>query len=273
MSRLGIEETLGAMPSPNFPAVQVDARNALARALRPEFVGINPQDYLDVTDEHLDLAAPELLRQSLIGVAPGSPDAVAYRVSRQELLYVAVTPTEFGLMSGSVLALGQRAVAGSQRKRQRIGKRNPVDDAAAERAGVHAVMNRAVASSNYLENVLVKQDKLIAQFQEAARYPGLARFGSEGVMREELTNLRTFVFGSLLTAIGNQRQWTAAQQQRAQKAVDARIFLDRHKNNHINNFKGMLDLASEWTGYKRAVIATRLWESKKYIQQHTLNDR
>lgn len=272
MSRLGdVQGAFEAMPSPNQP-IRVEARNALARALRPDFVGIKTEDYLDVTDEHLDLAAPEVLRLSLIGVKPHSSEAVAYwNPEADSWTHIAVTPTEFGLLSGSIKHLGERAVAGSLRKRQGPNVRSAVDSAAAVRAGLHAVTGRATATQMYLDNDLKKQNVLIKRFQEAARHPGLARFGSEGTMREQLTYLRTFVFGGMITTIGNQRDWNSSQQIRAQKAINARMFLERTNNQHIENFKGMLDLAAEWNGYKQAIIATRQWEAQKYINQHEPN--
>lgn len=274
MSRLGdVQGSFEAMP--NQP-IRVESRNALARALRPDFVGIDPVDYLDITDTMLDLAAPDALRSSLIGVKPHSSEAVRSvvwdpKTKTTENIYVAVTPAEFGLLSGSIKHLGERAVAGSQNKRQRPGVRSAVDDAAAVRAGVHAVSSRASATQKYLNNDLKMQNALIAKFQEATRYPGLARFGSEGAMREQLTYLRTYVFGAMQTTIGNQRDWNSTQQITAQKAINARLFLDRANNQHIENFRGMLDLAAEWNGYKLAIIATRQWEAKKYIAEHQPN--
>lgn len=273
MSRLGdVQGAFEAMPVPNQP-VRVEARNALARALRPDFVGINPEEYLDVTDEMLDLAAPEALKTSLIGVRAKSSEAIESIVLHPETrkvdkIYIAVTPTEYGLMSGSIQHLGERAVALSQKKRQRPDVRSAVDDAAAVRAGIHAVSNRAIATQRYLDNALKNQNELIARFQEAAKYPGLARFGSEGAMREQLTYLRTYVFGGMLTTIGNQRDWNSTQQMNALKAINARLFLDRANNRHLVNFKGMLDLAAEWNGHKLAIIASRQWEAKKYIKKH-----
>lgn len=272
MSRLGgVQGAFEDMPMENQP-YSPTARNALARALRPGFVGLKLEDYLDVTDEHLDLATPEALKSSLIGVEPHSSEAVAYwNPEAESWTYIAVTPTEFGLLSGSIKHLGERAVAGSQKKRQRPNVRSSVDNAAAVRAGLHAVTNRATATQLYLDNDLRKQNHLIKKFQEAARYPGLARFGSEGTMREQLAYLRTYVFGGMITTIGNQRDWNSTQQIRAQKAINARLFLDRSNNRHIENFKGMLDLAAEWNSYKQAIIATRQWQVQKYIKQHEPN--
>lgn len=269
MSRLGdVQGTFEAMPTPNQP-FRIEARNALARALRPDFVGLNPLDFVDVTDQMLDLAAPEALRTSLIDVRPHSSEAVkSYDWATKKDIYIAVTPFEYGLMSGSIQHLGERAVAGSQNKRQRLGTRNIADDAAAVRAGIHAVTGRAEKTQEYLNNALIKQNLLIAKFQEASKYPGLARFGNEGKMREELTYLRNFVFGGMITTIGNQRNWNSNNQIYAQKAINARLFLDRQQNRHIDYFKSLLDLAAEWNGHKMAIIATRQWEAKKYVKKH-----
>ena len=252
-----------------YAPLRLGSRNALARALRPEYIGIKPEDYLDITAEMIELASPDKLRSSLIDVPVKSSGAVGYLHPQSErLLYIAVAPQEYGILGGSVLHLGERAVQNSIKKRQQPQGLSESDAEATIRAGVHAVINRAAKMQQYSENDLATQFVLIKKFQEAAEHPGLARFGKEVEMRKQFNYLRTYTFARMLQTIAGQRHWTPAQQHLAERTIEARIFPDRDHNRHITNFKGMLDLAEEWNGYKRAIVAGRLWQSSKYIKEH-----
>jgi len=258
----GLEALSSAPPRP-------DSRIALARALRPESVGINPEDYVDITSEMLELAAPASLRGSLIDVSAKSSGAIGYPSQQSErVVYVAVTPQEYSFLNVNVLRLGESAVEGSVRKRQASPRPSEANAAAAARAGIHAVNNRAAKMQQYLGNELLPQFTLIEEFQEAARHAGWARFGNETEMLKQVDYLRTYVFGGMLQAIAGQRHWTPAQQRLAERTVEARIFLDRDHNRHITNFAGMLALAKEWNGHKQALVGFRLWQSKKYTKEH-----
>lgn len=252
-----------------YAPLKLGSRNALARALRPEYIGLKPEDYQDITAEMLELAAPDKLRGSLIDVPAKSSGAVGYLSPQSErLIYIAVAPQEYGILGGSVLHLGERAVQTSVNKRHQPRGLSESDAAATVRAGVHAVTDRAAKMQQYSDNDLMTQLVLINKFQEAAKHLGLARFGKEIDMREQLNYLLTYTFGGMLQTIAGQRHWTPAQQRLAERTIEARIFLDRDHNRHITNFAGMLDLAEEWNGYKRAIVAGRLWQSKKYIKEH-----
>lgn len=259
------QEMLPGMP---FDPVDVDRRNALARALNPNYLGMNVGDYADITPTMLELASADNLRTSLIDVKPvAHSHTVALREGSSTWHYIAVTPMEFGLMSGSIQVLGQRAVSASEKKRRQPHGLSDVDKAAADRAGVHAVESRSSVMQKYLDNTLIGQAKHLSDLQKAGRDPGLAVLkGKEGRMREELAYFRTFIVGDMLAAIGSQRHWTASQEKLALQSIERRLFIERGGSRHIDNFRAMVDLAQEWNGYRQAVIKSRLWESKRYVE-------
>lgn len=275
------QETLPAMPERPFAPVNVGVRNSLSRALTPDYVGIRAEDYLDITPEMLELASPDNLRPYLIrpssagitNVSGGDRGLVYYQslnpdTRRTEPLYIAVTPSEFLLMVGSIATLGQRAVKRVVTLRTPEGSQpSSVDEAAAKRGGVHVVEGLLEKLQTYRTNDLEQRIATIHKFQEALKYPGLARFGSEGQMRIALAYLQTYVMGDMLTVLGEQRRWSPGQASRAQRAIEKNIILEREGNHHLRNFGDYLKLWDEWNGHKLAITLGREYTAKQMIKR------
>lgn len=264
------QDLLPDMPPTPFLEVEPDARNSLAKALLPEFVGIRPEDYIDVTDEQLRLASPQLLRASLINVSRETHGAAAnFDPEKRRTTFIATTPHEFGILTGSVQMLGERAVSRTELARQRSGNFNARDIAASRRSGVHEVESRLALMEKYVAKELLPEIALIDRFLEAAEHPGLARFSNQKNMRVQFTTLQTVTVGNIISALQRSRQWSPAQQQRATKAIDARMFLDRNDNRHLDYFKDMLLLAKERNDYLLAIARKRIAKSEQYARNNT----
>jgi len=265
-------ETLPDMPPGQFAPVGLDAKNALARALRPEYIGIRPEDYADITPDMVEMASADSFRRSLIDVGRSSPATLPYMAPRaRRPLFVAVTSAEFTLLSGNLTMLGERAVKRTETARQQAAGLSQSDYAATQRSGAHAVESRVAVMERYLAQELLPENDLIAKFREAARYPGRSRLSDEAAMRMGLTTVREQVFGKIFEALRAQRHWSPEQEDRARRAVERRLFIDRFNNQHINRFDAMLALAEERNGYLHAITRHRIHQAKKYIGQRYLD--
>ncbi|MEO7364380.1 MAG: hypothetical protein ABIV43_02630 [Candidatus Saccharimonadales bacterium] len=263
------------MPEPTPRAIDVGARNALARTLSPEYQGVREEHYLDITAEVMERADPDKLKTSLLGPEVKGNDVGWYLGpgARQPYL-VAVTPKEALLMKGRIATLGERAVALTEASRQRPGRSlSDGDRAVIAGAGVRR-LERPLAEMQGYTAALGQKFAIIAKFQEAAqpKHIGLARFGSEAKMREAFAFLQTFVFDEMFSVVGAQRQWNQQQATLARRTVTKRMFLERDDNQHIVYFRGLLDLAETWNGYKRAIVAKRIYDIKQYNRSHPVDE-
>ena len=249
----------GQMTLPGY-----EAHPALVHVLTPGYQNIDPANYTDLTPAIVDLAAPNLLRQSLIGVGHDGRSSIGFFAGTdRNQTWIAVTPQEFRLLARHIPALARSAINTTLAAR----KSNPLTDetqAAAERAGVNAVGNRRMAMAKHLRGVVEPRIDMIAKFTEMTHNPTLAR-GSRASVRARFEGLRTSVFGDMILALGNQRQWSESQADLAIRAITKRLYM---QPNAVANFLGMLELADDYYGYKRALILGRIAEANNYTRSH-----
>jgi hypothetical protein len=263
-------DLLPDMPPTPFLPVDPDARISLAHALRPDFVGIRPEDFADVSDEQIRLASAEKLSKSVVDVGRDKHGALGYvNPQNRRLVFVATTPHEFGILAGSVQMLGERAISRSENIRRTDSGLTRTDMAAARRAGVHSVEGRLGVIEKYVENELKPEMQLISRFLKESTHPMYSELPSEGAMRTQLASVLEVVFGNLLEAAGRTRQWNPDQRRRARRAVDASVVLDRGNNNHIENFKHLLELAETRDGYLLAIARTKMHQAQQSIRTNT----
>lgn len=267
------------------PPINLKAKNSLARTLTPEYMGLRPENYIDITEDMVNAAAPARLRTGLIREAR-TEGALEIRCEANEaarltsrFAYVGVLPQEYLLLAGNLRTAGNRSLGRTAVKRSMGGRAlSDEDKAAAERASAYTIENIAGKVEKYLKNDIASSLHRIHRFQEAVgvnrktgefnpRGKGLSHFGNEANMRMELTALQQQTFGSMLTVIGKRRGWSEDQAQLAKRALDVRFFLVADKRQRAVNFLGMLNLAEDWTNHKQAAAKTRLAEAEKILRE------
>jgi hypothetical protein len=251
---------------------------ALVHVLTPEFQGLDPSDFSDVSRDQVEKASPAALRGYLLDVPNDGRSVVSYKAPESEQwIRMSVTPLEFGLFSRHVDMLAKTAFNGvlasrDEKLRQESGNpaalaRTDEDLAAANRASVRQVRSKQEKMETYLETDILPRVELIEKFQEMIKNRNLAR-GTADTVRERFEYLRTYVFGDMLDAIGNQRQWSARQAEIAKQVIQVRLYLDSDPRRRVENFRGMVGLAEEYYGRKRALVLGRIAESDRYMRRH-----
>ncbi len=248
----------------NPPKIELATQYNFAYIVQPELWGVEPRA-LGVEDyEHMALMAPSVLTDRLLP-STGGPATRQYRDDNGRIVHVALTPEEYGLVVGNVRHLGERAVNQSlKRRRNETNIQN--SNAAAQRAGGHALNAYIDKMEKYTTNVLEKDQIVLTKFREYAEHPNFRRMRGDN-FQINLAWLRGHIFEDMFTALGRQRNWGQEQELLARRALDSRLFLDRHNNAHIENWREMLDFELFYTSHKWALFKTRTQEAKQHIKR------
>lgn len=255
---------------PGMPVGHADLtrqRNSLARTLTPEYLGIDPFDYGDITDRMRAAAEPEQLILGLVDVpkpSPGSTSAVSYWPGgAARSVNIAVVPGEYRL-----LVRGPDAFSNAVRNTTLQSR--PIGDThanAAERSVKHAHVTKFEAQNNYLHGTLEPWKGLLAQFRKAAKHPGLSLMGNEISMRTKFETLRSGVFENMFEALRVQRGWDDRQMDFARRTVEARMVIDREHNQHLQYFAGFVAMSQEYFGHKSALFMDRAYRSRRIVKR------
>lgn len=254
--------------------IDVDRRNSVARLLTPEYLGMDPNDYSDITPEMVELAAPRNLRQSLIDVPTDGLNSVAFRIGHRSLspdrrMCIAVTPLEYKLVVRNVGAIGRAVTLNTLNSRPQDSD-FAAHTSAAERSATHMFTSKFVRIGQYVNNVLLPRDDLLKKFEEASRpkHVGLARFGNEGKMRQNFEVLRSQILADALVSIRLQRGWNPDKADLAERTIMKSIVLERGNNTHIHkHFRGLLALLQEHNSAKLELFTARGWELKDRLDK------
>ncbi|HVC36403.1 MAG TPA: hypothetical protein VNE40_03100 [Candidatus Dormibacteraeota bacterium] len=253
----------------------LEPRLSLVHILTPEYMGVRAEDYADVPAAWVEWAAPEHLRPSLIDIAWDDRSAVGYKpAGSNRRTWLAVTPEEYQMFARDVSWLARTAINGTLNARARtISPFAEVNQLAAQRAGIHAVESRSETMQTYLAHIVEPRIKQIDRFKESTEYPNLNR-GNNQKVRQRFEYLQQFVIGDMLRAIGNQRAWTteSGKPKRAEQAITKRLYIDGSPSQRAANFRDLLELAGDYYGHKKALLLTKIWESKKYIKDNSASD-
>lgn len=264
------EPGLGQMALPDAirPSVDMESlhrRNSFAKAATPEYHGLFIDDYADLTPEQIAYVTPDFLEKSLLGASRNSKNTVYYQNPENgERLWVAVTPVEFKQTAGNIETLGNRAVS------RALGRRPArpayeVDRAAATQEGVEAVQNKLGQLTVMRDETLRPQKAKVKWLAHAAQSPGYA--WKKGIdLYSYMSEVRHLVFTDMLTAMSIAGDWTPEKTEGVRKVVEYKLFFDREKNNHIENWKQMLKLADTYLGYKQAIYSEKIEKAKQYIR-------
>lgn len=274
----------------SVPESEAHERVALVHVLTPGFQGLDPSDFDDISDAVVERASPEVLRAALLDTAntPNSPlhgrdnkgkSVVSYRTgdSGKGIVWLSVTPQEYGLFSRSVEMLARTAfndtLASRDKKIQeetgnKAAKAREDDDiAAANRSAIRQVTGKLPRMEQYLDEDIMSRIQVIEKFQEMTRHRNLNR-GTHETVQAHFEHLRLFVFGDMLDAVSNQKGWSASLTERAVRILQKRLYIDGSPADRVSNFKELLDLAEEYYGHKRAFVLTRIWETREYVSRN-----
>lgn len=254
----------------------LESHPALVHVLTSEFQGIDPKDFEDIPDNFIPYVHPDSLRPSLLEAEDGET-AISYRTYEGSWKRIAVTPEEFGLLARHVPMLAKTAINGvlatrDKKLQEETGNpyakaRTDADLAASKRAAMRQVLDKGVRMRTYLHDELQPRIALIDQFKEMAQHKTLAR-GSYKSVSERVERLRYKVFGDMLDAVGNQRDWTEEQSKLAERTLQKKLYLDPDKMRRVKSFKSLLELADEYYGHKQALVLSRMAEVESYRRKH-----
>lgn len=233
----------------------------------PERMGMDPEAYGDITLAMIEHMTPGKLRPDLIGLPRDSRYSVGYRDGGSgDYIRIALTPIEYKKMPRNVSKLAEIAITTTQAARP-YREEFDTDQAAAKRAGVHAIESKLPRMISYVSETLEPDLDRLTRFDEYARNRNLRR--TKGVdMLIELEWIRSHIFEDTFIALRNQRDWSAEQERFARRTLDKKLFLEPDLSQRTLNWQEMLGFEKEYWGHKLALFKTRIWESKKYISDN-----
>ncbi len=249
------------------------ARTALARMLKPEFQGLQTNDYGQLENDTVAKYQPANLRTRLVGVGSRTPNSVGYiRDGEKQITYISVSPLAWKL-TRSLPKLAEAAVNGSLSKRyQLVGE--VLDTDAPRRAGIHAIESRQSVLKKHRANVVGDSLLLIDQFEEALKYnAGLARFGSEAQARLKLAELQSTTFDEMLWTAGVNGRLNKQDQQLMKRSVERAIYFAPTAAARSKNFGSLLGLAKEWRLAQAELFDSLLATCAHYIDTHQAHDK
>lgn len=264
------EALLDVPPVPQ--TIDLARRNSLSRALTPGYLGINPQDYLDITYAMVDFVQPDHLYPHLVGVPPfnngtGNPHTVSYYAGRQQgEVTIAVTPREAKLMPRHV-----GAIRGAARitTAAAVQTEFPTDQdmSREQRSGQHVHESKLATLTSLRDNVYLPQRGLLNKFIKASdgRNFGLSMFGGEAQTRAALATLQTQIFGDMVKAYGYQRGLPESLTRQVEKAITASIVLLPNPQDTHRNFAALVRFARGYNGHKLAAVNERIAAIEKQL--------
>jgi hypothetical protein len=269
-----------ALMDPN--RVEREKPTALVHVLTPEFHGLDAVEFADIPDEVVVRASADELRPNLFWSYVRRSDrkepevsAFSYRSAEGSIVSVALTPEEYDTASESVEKLAQRifnkvltqrdAALKKETGDSTVRARGDEDIRAAKRGGMRAVMDQQASMERLLQEGVMPKIELVERFMEMTRgrNSNLSRGTKESVSKR-FDELRTTVFDDMLDAVALQRKWTEEMTERAKRIIQKRLYISGTVGQRVANFNEMLALAQEYYGYKRALLLTKIQDTKKY---------
>ncbi len=247
----------------------------LVTALTPEFAGLSRADFEGINFTIANQVKPARLRAAIEN--PGSkaenvvqftPDKVNSRQPKPER--VIITPPEWKLLLRSSAEYHANIAVNRSRNTQRMLVGKPgFDEDAPRRAGIHMIEEIDTTMRAYSAQVLNQQRLLIHRFQEAAQYNGnLNRFGSEAVMRVQMTYLWESVISDMMWALAVSNKWNHGDEVMAVRCVKQAVYGAPTPQARLHNFNTLLDIADKGIERKQLYISAKLAETSHYISSH-----
>ncbi|HVW23079.1 MAG TPA: hypothetical protein VHB51_01145 [Candidatus Saccharimonadales bacterium] len=264
------------------PQFNPQARISLARALRADYQGIQPEDYADISFELTRSMHPTTLLSYLVGVRRHSKNSLRYFTEDRRWRSITFTPGEWDMVlrssaqkyadaSENRTENKRRADLEARKHVESLGEYE-IDEDAPRRSGIHTIKTIEAKMSAYRTNILERQLDMVRRFQEASNHPGLARFGNESNMRQQLEFFLTFVVGDMIWAAAKVNKWNVKEEAARERAIRKAIFLPSSPETGRNNFRMLVDAAETWLQSKLEYCDSKEAEIKKYLQDHQTDE-
>ena len=253
-------------------------RNALARVLTPEYLGLSERDYYDVTPDMVQYVAPDRLRPYLIDIpAPqdpfSNPNVVSYDSALlRRQVFVAITAREAKILPRYVGAMQRNARINAEANNVLLS--TPDEDARAQRAPRHVLESKLPVVREYKDELLV-QRALLGKFIMASspkRNSGLSMFGKEGTMREKFAYLEENIISDMVQAYASQRQLSADDRRMVAKAVTVSIVFARKNNQHIEAFNSLVNFLRVYNSNKLELASQRIANMQRTLGRYAVSD-
>lgn len=253
------------VPPPILPeSKNLTARNAFSRLATPEYWGLDLARYADITPKMIDRADPPKFRKDLIDTPVDRGFAAGFLPLDEPYTRVALTPTEYGMITRSPKHLG-KATVGRALAKQIDETPSMVDRDRASRHGQHLLEAMLKGMQAYVDT-LDSDTAMLQRFREAATYHWYSR-GQEATLRTDMQWIHDRMFGNMFAALRYQRGWTPEKEDLARRALEMRLFFRRSHNMHTLEWVKLFDLNLEHTGYKKGLFGDRIVKTKQIIEQ------
>ncbi len=253
--------------------LELDKQMPFSRVVQPETVGLNAEDYQDITTAEKTFTTIDNYRSLLLDVPRDSPSAAAYVDGEtRELRFVALSSRESLLVTRNTHKLGEAAMTRTLAARPR-----PLSDSdrqAASRSGVHVIEYYQQDMQSYLDNALLPDVDRMEHMQEYAKHRNLSRKKGFG-MRSDMAWFRSRIIDETLDAISHQQKaainegnsWRLEDEQRARRALEYRLFFEGDGQKPVDNWEKFLGFELEYWGHKVALFKSKIWQAKKITKQ------
>ncbi len=257
-----LEMTTVAEAAPRY--YDPNERVTFSRLATPQYWGLKPEDYADLTPDMLTAANPDKFRSNLINPIERGRFVYVHKSYPEPFSFVALSPGEYNSIILSPAALNSRSVA--RYLADRTGYfQPPPDREKAERAGMHVVERRLELVQRHIP-ILDSYVAILVRFAEAARYPGSNR-GKSLQKRAEGEVLRGIIMPDMFEALTEQRRWTPTQLDLAKRSLERRLFFERQGNKHFGVWRNLLRLLIDYNNAKRGAFLDSIHRSQQEIEK------
>lgn len=255
--------------SPIFPPENPNAKVSLARALRPEFARLDPADYAGITRDEILKLHPDFLKSSIVGVPSGTRNARHHLDTKDgKRVYTVFVPGEWDTLLRTAPEFVAETASNKVEKSQRKLSPEARDSWASARAEVHA-------TRGYAERMLmhITQDYDVAletldRFKEASEYNGgLARFGNEANMREQMDFFWDSLVADMLWATRAAHELPPEWEEQAMRTLVKRVYFADTPAMRLACFGMVRDTAEAWVKSRKDHMLAKSFEAIHYADQ------
>lgn len=255
--------------SPVFPPENPDAKVSLARALRPEFARLAPSDYADISRDEIVRLHPSFLEQSLVGVPSGTRNARHHiDESQHKRVYTVFIPGEWSTLLRTAPQYVAETAFNKVEDAQRKLPREARDSLASSRVEVHTNRDYADRMQAYVAQDLDVALDVLARFKEASDYNGgLARFGNEANMREQIEFFWDSLVADMLWATRIANELTPEWEDQAMRTLVKRVYFASTSADRLACFGMVRDAVETWVTSRKDHMLAKSFEAGDYANK------
>lgn len=233
----------------------MSARRAFGGLVTPEFWRLDPTDYEDITDQMVELVAPNMLRSSIMGVTERNEDKFVVDS-------IALSPEEYKFVPRGVAAIG-RAVTSTalSGKLQLVPREAAVIRAADKKSKILQRYHDRIEI--YLGKTLQPQKRDLEFLLDMSQSPGYSR-GKHIDIYQKATQAKDVIFPNMLDVIGDQREWTEDQRALASRSLDKRLLMTGRKR--VGHWREWLRFANTYNEARQIILKRRKNELETHLR-------